>query len=158
MKWLLCCLLALVLTSHARADIYKYEDSEGVVHFAEDPTDERFKVFMPPKKSPKAVKPKKKKAEPLPIPDKYLFNSTGADGGVWAVRTTNEKLKYFWYLGLEGRKLATVKGAVVSVGGAKYYQKDNEVVVSQYGEEVPLVRGTMGYYCYTYTMAHAQKR
>ena len=28
------------------ADIYKYEDSEGVVHFTDAPTDRRFKIFM----------------------------------------------------------------------------------------------------------------
>ena len=30
----------------AFADIYKYEDSEGVIHFTDAPTDRRFKVFM----------------------------------------------------------------------------------------------------------------
>lgn len=30
----------------AHADIYKYEDDEGVVHFTDAPTDKRFKVFM----------------------------------------------------------------------------------------------------------------
>ncbi|WP_232279031.1 lytic transglycosylase domain-containing protein [Geotalea uraniireducens] len=28
------------------ADIYKYEDEEGVLHFTDAPTDKRFKVFM----------------------------------------------------------------------------------------------------------------
>ena len=28
------------------ADIYKYEDSEGVIHFTDTPTDRRFKIFM----------------------------------------------------------------------------------------------------------------
>jgi soluble lytic murein transglycosylase-like protein len=30
----------------AHADIYRYEDSEGIVHFTDAPTDKRFKVFM----------------------------------------------------------------------------------------------------------------
>jgi soluble lytic murein transglycosylase-like protein len=30
----------------ARADIYKYEDSDGTLHFTDVPTDRRFKVFM----------------------------------------------------------------------------------------------------------------
>jgi soluble lytic murein transglycosylase-like protein len=30
----------------ASADIYKYEDSDGVVHFTDAPTDRRFKIFM----------------------------------------------------------------------------------------------------------------
>jgi hypothetical protein len=30
----------------SEADIYKYEDSEGVIHFTDAPTDKRFKIFM----------------------------------------------------------------------------------------------------------------
>lgn len=30
----------------ALADIYRYEDEDGVVHFTDAPTDKRFKVFM----------------------------------------------------------------------------------------------------------------
>jgi hypothetical protein len=71
---------------------------------------------------------------------------------------TNQKQKYFWYMGPEGKKLVTVKGKTVYVGAAKFSLKDNEVMLSQYGEEVPLVRGTMGYYCYTYTISHAQEK
>lgn len=29
-----------------RADIYRYEDEDGVVHFTDAPTDRRFKIFM----------------------------------------------------------------------------------------------------------------
>lgn len=48
-------LLAAVLTvaatswctpAPARADIYKYEDPDGTVHFTDAPTDSRFKIFM----------------------------------------------------------------------------------------------------------------
>lgn len=50
MKKLSLCILALiVVTSTAlqvSADIYKYEDEEGVLHFTDAPTDKRFKVFM----------------------------------------------------------------------------------------------------------------
>lgn len=41
---LACWLLLLPLT--ADADIYKYEDEAGVVHFTDAPTDRRFKIFM----------------------------------------------------------------------------------------------------------------
>ncbi len=30
----------------SQADIYRYEDDEGVVHFSDAPTDKRFKIFM----------------------------------------------------------------------------------------------------------------
>src|SRR6516165_3967989 len=48
MKSRLCTALLLVVLSvvSAAADIYKYEDSEGVLHFTDAPTDKRFKVFM----------------------------------------------------------------------------------------------------------------
>ena len=47
-QWILCASFLIVLLSMvpASADIYKYEDSEGVLHFTDAPTDKRFKVFM----------------------------------------------------------------------------------------------------------------
>jgi len=30
----------------SQADIYRYEDDEGIVHFTDAPTDKRFKIFM----------------------------------------------------------------------------------------------------------------
>ena len=36
----------VLLPLPAAADIYKYEDAEGVLHFTDAPTDRRFKVFM----------------------------------------------------------------------------------------------------------------
>jgi soluble lytic murein transglycosylase-like protein len=33
-------------SSESSADIYKYEDDEGVLHFTDAPTDHRFKIFM----------------------------------------------------------------------------------------------------------------
>lgn len=39
-------LLILLSAMPAAADIYRYEDGDGVVHFTDTPTDSRFKVFM----------------------------------------------------------------------------------------------------------------
>jgi hypothetical protein len=36
----------LLSSSTSFADIYKYEDAEGVMHFTDAPTDRKFKVFM----------------------------------------------------------------------------------------------------------------
>jgi len=41
--FLISCILQL---PPADADIYKYEDTEGVLHFTDSPTDGRFKIFM----------------------------------------------------------------------------------------------------------------
>ena len=41
--FLMTSLMALPASS---ADIYKYEDDEGVLHFTDAPTDRRFKIFM----------------------------------------------------------------------------------------------------------------
>ena len=44
----LTCFMVLftLLCLPAAADIYKYEDQEGVLHFTDAPTDRRFKIFM----------------------------------------------------------------------------------------------------------------
>ncbi len=39
-------LLSILATAPALADIYKYEDEGGVLHFTDAPTDRRFKIFM----------------------------------------------------------------------------------------------------------------
>jgi soluble lytic murein transglycosylase-like protein len=51
------CLLSLSATS-ARADIYRYEDEEGIVHFTDAPTDRRFKIFMRDLKKDKQLRTK----------------------------------------------------------------------------------------------------
>ncbi len=39
-------LLLILASVPVRADIYKYEDENGVLHFTDAPTDRRFKIFM----------------------------------------------------------------------------------------------------------------
>ncbi len=43
-----CCSVAMAVATAlpAAADIYKYEDADGVLHFTDAPTDRRFKVYM----------------------------------------------------------------------------------------------------------------
>ncbi len=41
-----CAALACSVPAPARADIYRYEDPDGTLHFTDAPTDKRFKVFM----------------------------------------------------------------------------------------------------------------
>jgi soluble lytic murein transglycosylase-like protein len=51
------CLLLLIANS-VHADIYRYEDDEGIVHFTDAPTDRRFKVFMRDLKKDKQLRTK----------------------------------------------------------------------------------------------------
>lgn len=39
-------LLITLLSAVCSADIYRYEDEDGIVHFTDAPTDKRFKIFM----------------------------------------------------------------------------------------------------------------
>lgn len=39
-------LSGVVFVASASADIYRYEDEEGIVHFTDAPTDKRFKIFL----------------------------------------------------------------------------------------------------------------
>ena len=45
-RWILMVACAVLTTSSVSADIYRFEDEEGVVHFTDVPTDRRFKLFM----------------------------------------------------------------------------------------------------------------
>jgi hypothetical protein len=56
---LACQFYLLTLTSiSVQADIYRYEDEEGIVHFTDAPTDRRFKVFMRDIKKDKELRTK----------------------------------------------------------------------------------------------------
>lgn len=46
MTVLLAIIAGLSAVVPAEADIYRYEDSEGIVHFTDAPTDKRFIIFM----------------------------------------------------------------------------------------------------------------
>lgn len=39
-------LIVLIPVQPILADIYRYEDEEGIIHFTDAPTDRRFKIFM----------------------------------------------------------------------------------------------------------------
>jgi hypothetical protein len=51
-------LMALTAVTAAHADIYRYEDEEGIVHFTDAPTDRRFKIFMRDLKKDKQLRTK----------------------------------------------------------------------------------------------------
>jgi len=44
--WVLVFLPLVGFSTAATADIYKYVDNDGVMHFTDAPTDRRFKIFM----------------------------------------------------------------------------------------------------------------
>jgi len=51
------CLLTLAVGTSC-ADIYRYEDDDGIIHFTDAPTDRRFKVFMRDLKKDKQLRTK----------------------------------------------------------------------------------------------------
>jgi soluble lytic murein transglycosylase-like protein len=46
LPWYFILMLVSMTAVPVFADIYKYEDEEGVLHFTDAPTDKRFKIFM----------------------------------------------------------------------------------------------------------------
>ena len=53
-------LVCIFWNTHSVADIYRYEDEEGIVHFTDAPTDKRFKIFMRDLKKDKELRTKLK--------------------------------------------------------------------------------------------------
>jgi soluble lytic murein transglycosylase-like protein len=51
------CLLILIVNPTC-ADIYRYEDDDGIIHFTDAPTDRRFKIFMRELKKDKQLRTK----------------------------------------------------------------------------------------------------
>ena len=54
-KRLLLLLLSAISAGIAHADIYRYVDAEGTVHFTNVPQDSRFKVYLKEKRTPDPV-------------------------------------------------------------------------------------------------------
>lgn len=76
------CLLILSVTS-ARADIYRYEDDEGIVHFTDAPTDKRFKIFMRDLKKDKQLRTKLQLASSVnPAEYEQIISSCATKYGV----------------------------------------------------------------------------
>jgi soluble lytic murein transglycosylase-like protein len=76
------CLLGLVVCP-AGADIYRYEDDDGIIHFTDAPTDRRFKVFMRDLKKDKQLRTKLQFASTVnPAEYDQIISSSAAKYGV----------------------------------------------------------------------------
>lgn len=76
------CLLILTVMP-ARADIYRYEDDEGIVHFTDAPTDRRFKIFMRDLKKDKQLRTKLQLASSVnPAEYEQIISSCATKYGV----------------------------------------------------------------------------
>jgi len=53
-------LISSVWISDSSADIYRFEDDDGIVHFTDTPTDKRFKIFLRDLKKDKELRTKLK--------------------------------------------------------------------------------------------------
>ena len=82
---LLTCQVCLLILSTVtvRADIYRYEDEEGIVHFTDAPTDKRFKVFMRDLKKDKQLRTKLQFASSVnPAEYDHIISACAAKYGV----------------------------------------------------------------------------
>lgn len=77
-------LLCLVLPSSSSADIYRYEDEEGVVHFTDAPTDKKFKIFMRDLRKDKELRTRIRIAARNPQEFEHLVSAASAKYGVSA--------------------------------------------------------------------------
>src|SRR5208283_5202377 len=75
--------LSLTL-SIAAADIYKYEDNEGVLHFTDAPTDHRFKIYIRDIKKDKQFRTHFRLAKFVGNPTEFepIINSCALEFGV----------------------------------------------------------------------------
>ena len=80
----ICGLLCLMLPSSSSADIYRYEDEEGVVHFTDAPTDKKFKIFMRDLRKDKELRTRIRIAARNPQEFEHLVSAASAKYGVSA--------------------------------------------------------------------------
>lgn len=78
-------LFVVALMGHAAwADIYRYEDEEGVVHFTDAPTDKKFKVFLRDLRKDRQLRTRFRVAQGNPQEYEHLIQSSAAKYGVSA--------------------------------------------------------------------------
>ena len=79
----LASLVCLFWMTHSVADIYRYEDDEGIVHFTDAPTDKRFKIFMRDLKKDKELRTKLKYVSSVnPVEYEQIIKMYSAKYGV----------------------------------------------------------------------------
>lgn len=79
---LLCGLLAVPLP--VTADIYRYEDEEGVLHFTDAPTHNKFKIFLRDLRKDKQLRTRFRVASRNPQEFEHLITAASAKYGVSA--------------------------------------------------------------------------
>jgi hypothetical protein len=77
-------LSAVVFPACSSADIYRYEDEEGVVHFTDAPTDKKFKIFMRDLRKDRQLRTHFRLASGDPQEFEHLITAAAAKYGVSA--------------------------------------------------------------------------
>lgn len=75
-------LMVVTCGGQVRADIYRYEDQEGVVHFTDAPTDKKFKVFLRDLRKDRRLRTRFRAASVNPQEYEHLIQSSAAKYGV----------------------------------------------------------------------------
>lgn len=76
--------VAMLIGHAAWADIYRYEDEEGVVHFTDAPTDKKFKVFLRDLRKDRQLRTRFRVAQGNPQEYEQLIQASAAKYGVSA--------------------------------------------------------------------------
>jgi soluble lytic murein transglycosylase-like protein len=82
---LVAAMFCALSSTYSAADIYRYEDEEGIVHFTDAPTDKRFKIFLRDLKKDKELRTKLKYASSVnPAEYEHIIKDCAEKYGVSA--------------------------------------------------------------------------
>ena len=76
--------VTLAFPVQSQADIYRYEDEEGVVHFTDAPTDKKFKIFLRDLRKDRQLRTRFRIAAANPQEFEHLIAKASAKYGVSA--------------------------------------------------------------------------
>ncbi len=74
--------LVVIACGPVWADIYRYEDQDGVVHFTDAPTDKKFKVFLRDLRKDRRLRTRFRAARGNPQEYEHLIQASAAKYGV----------------------------------------------------------------------------
>ncbi len=142
MRVIITALLLFFSAVNVSADIYKYEDPDGTVHFTDKPTDPKFKLFA-------------KNMKPLTLGPIIYKQTSGKT--VYMVNSTSQKGYYYWLFGGSQRALVMAQKDGTLVWQGRWLYRSGDEVRDKVDKGFVWLKGTPEFDCFVVTKKHLSR-
>ncbi|WP_224962820.1 DUF4124 domain-containing protein [Geomonas subterranea] len=142
MKIILAGLIVFIYATSGFADIYKYEDPDGMVHFSDKQSDPRFKLVVTDQK-------------PLTLGPIIYKQTSGKT--VYMVNSSSRKGYYYWLFGGTERALVMVQKDGSLAWNGRYLYRTGDEVRDKVDHRFVWLKGTSEFDCFVATKKHVSR-